>query len=483
MRLIVIFVFLFTFSNVNNAQESSEISIGKNVTIFSKILKENRKIWVYTPDKTSKANVDDKEYPVLYLLDCEAQFYSTVGLIQQLSQANLNSVLPEMIVVGVENKDRFKDLTPVLNSTNSFTNFIEQELIPYVNNNYKASNYKLLVGHSLGGLLAMDVLGKKPDLFNAFIVIDPSMWYNNEMFLNEVSLNVKNSAKTNQKLFMGVANTLPKGVLIADLDKDKSFETQHIRSIFKLDQNLKQNSKIKYAQKYYEKESHISVPLITQYDGLRFIFDYYLIDATEKEFIDSSPIIVSKLRNHYTKVSNELGYKVCPPESFINYIAFDALTKKQYEKAEGLYKLNIENYPISSKVYEAYADFLLAIENNSEAIKMYKKALSIKEDDSIKNKLKNILNPTTYSLSVNELQKYQGEYIIEDYNLSVLLVVEEGKLIGKMSGQPSSEFVPISKDLFTIKSKQGYSVFFERKDNKIVSFTSTHLMEFLRQTL
>ncbi|HMP31408.1 MAG TPA: alpha/beta hydrolase-fold protein, partial [Saprospiraceae bacterium] len=86
-----------------------------------------------------------------YVLDGEAQFYATVGILQHLSQANGNGVLPEMIVVGIENTNRFKDLIPSVDTKNpnSFIDFLSKELIPHMDKNYKTAPYKVLVGHSL----------------------------------------------------------------------------------------------------------------------------------------------------------------------------------------------------------------------------------------------------------------------------------------------------------------------------------------------
>lgn len=83
------------------AQGKESVFIGTKEVISSKILNENRKVWIYLPNNTSQIKNLSKRYPVMYLLDGEAHFYSTVGIIQQLSQANGNGVLPEMIVVAI----------------------------------------------------------------------------------------------------------------------------------------------------------------------------------------------------------------------------------------------------------------------------------------------------------------------------------------------------------------------------------------------
>lgn len=88
--------------------------MGKKITIFSKTLNENRRIWIYSPELTTTFPIPGKKYPVVYVMDGDAHFLSTVGMIQQLSQANGNTVVPEMIVIGIENTNRFRDLTPSL---------------------------------------------------------------------------------------------------------------------------------------------------------------------------------------------------------------------------------------------------------------------------------------------------------------------------------------------------------------------------------
>ena len=103
MKNISLLIFFAAITIVANAQNEESILVGKKTTIFSSVLKENRKIWIYNPGQTALTPVADKRYPVVYVLDGDAHFLSTVGMIQQLSQANGNAVLPEMIVVGIEN--------------------------------------------------------------------------------------------------------------------------------------------------------------------------------------------------------------------------------------------------------------------------------------------------------------------------------------------------------------------------------------------
>lgn len=108
MKTLCITLALLLFSFCLKAQNAENITIGKKEVITSKVLNENKTLWVYTPNMTPQQPNPDKRYPVLYLLDGGAHFYSTVGIIQQHSQANGNGMLPEMIVVAIENTNRGK---------------------------------------------------------------------------------------------------------------------------------------------------------------------------------------------------------------------------------------------------------------------------------------------------------------------------------------------------------------------------------------
>ncbi len=475
MKTILISSILLLFSVYTIAQNDLNISIGKKEIISSKVLNENRTIWIYTPDITSQFVNPDKRFPVLYLLDGDAHFYSTVGIIQQMSQANGNGVLPEMIVVAIQNTNRTRDLVPSLdvNNPNPFIEFLETELIPFIDKHYKTAPYKMLVGHSLGGLTVIDMLSNFPELFDAFIAIDPSMWYNNEKLLNHTITQIPKVKMNGKRLFVGTANSMPVGMSLSDLKNDTSYETWHIRSIFKLDNFLKTNSNgLKYGHKYYEKERHNSVPLLSVYDGLRFIFDFFYIDLSEKDFLDSTAAIASKLKTHYAVVSENLGYKNAAPETLINYLANDALGKNQFNRAQALFELNTDWYPENANVHGAYADYYLAIKDTINAIKNYEKALQINKDPSTTAKLNEITHTKTFSYTVDDLQKYAGIYTLVDFNLDMKLELRHDKLWAIVPGQQDSEFLPVSENVFTVKGQQGYIITFQMSDENPAGFTS-----------
>jgi predicted alpha/beta superfamily hydrolase len=472
------------------AQNDNKIVIGKIDSVYSKILNEQRKVWIYTPAMTSGDHDSSRRYPVLYLLDGDAHFLSVAGLVQQLSQANGNTVYPEMIVVGIPNTDRTRDLTPThvtndlpaMDSNSSATSgggenfvaFMEKELMPHIDSAYPTAPYKVLVGHSFGGLMVMDVLTNHTRLFNAYIAIDPSMWYDHQRFLAATKKELTEKNYDGIRLYVGIANTMPEGMTLEQMKKDTSSDTRHIRSIFELDKFLKANTQngLKYASRYYSDDNHGSVPLASEYDGLRFIFDYYRFNLVMKDFTDSSDALVTKLKKHYATVSKEMGYKVSPPELSINALGYDAMSKKYYTRSAAFFEMNIANYPNSNNVYDSYGDLLATEKDTLNAIVYYKKALAIQDNAATKQKINVLEGKEVLKLTQLELQQYAGVFDLEGFAVAVTLQVKDGVLWASVPGQEDSQLVPLSPGTFTVKDKTGYTIHFDMDGDKILGFTS-----------
>ena len=187
--------FIFGQNPVKKISET-EFSIGKTITIESTILGEQRQLNIYLPPYYREDSL--KSYPVIYLLDGskDEDFIHISGIVQFGSFSWIN-MIPESIVVGIGNVDRKKDFTfpsqskrdrkefPTTGGAENFISFIEKELQPFINSTYFVSTEKTIVGQSLGGLLATEILFKKPDLFDNYVIVSPSLWWDNENLLKE----------------------------------------------------------------------------------------------------------------------------------------------------------------------------------------------------------------------------------------------------------------------------------------------------------
>lgn len=392
MKKISFIYFLCVCFNPMNGQSSNDIIIGKSDYVNSEILNEQRKLLVYVP----KSNPYEKyTYPVVYLLDGDAHFYSVVGMIRQLSSVNGNTICPKMIVVGISNTHRTRDLTPSKGESensgggDNFILFVEKELIPHIDKNYPTKAYRTFIGHSLGGLTVMNTLLNKPDLFNAYVAIDPSMWWDNRKLLNKIKTTSFNERYDNKTLFLGIANTMPKDMDTISVKKDTTIATRQIRAILELNSYLNNDThkKLSFKGKYYEDDDHGSVPLIAEYDALRFIFNFYRFKLTEQDYINQEIDILGKVENYYKRLSKGFGIDLKPDEYYVNDMGSALLRKKQFQKAEQFFKFNIKNYPKSANVYEAMGNFYLSTGIKEKAIEYYKKAILLNNDSYLKDKL------------------------------------------------------------------------------------------------
>lgn len=184
-----------TAQNKIELKSKSEFSIGETLDMHSSILAENRTINIYLPESYKEES--SKSYPVIYLLDGsrDEDFIHITGLVQFGSFSWIDMV-PESIVVGIGNVDRQRDFAypttieklkadiPSSGESAKFISFIRDELQPLIQDNYRTSNTKTLIGQSLGELLATEILFKHSELFDHYIIVSPSLWWDDESLLD-----------------------------------------------------------------------------------------------------------------------------------------------------------------------------------------------------------------------------------------------------------------------------------------------------------
>jgi predicted alpha/beta superfamily hydrolase len=178
------------------AEPTKPFVLGIVDEIASRELGEKRILNIYLPEGYNRN--DTTQYAVTYLLDGSADedFIHVVGLYQFNTFSWINRV-PKSIVVGIATVDRRRDFTypttietdrkkyPTTGHSDKFISFIEKELQPFIQNKYGAKGSKTIIGQSLGGLLAAEILLKKPRLFHKYIIVSPSLWWDNGSLLQQ----------------------------------------------------------------------------------------------------------------------------------------------------------------------------------------------------------------------------------------------------------------------------------------------------------
>ncbi len=223
MKKILFFLILVlgTFSasaqkkNNKSQSETKPFVLGEIREIDSKILSERRTLNIYLP-QSYKAN-DTIKYPVIYLLDgaADEDFIHVAGLVQYNTFPWINRI-PESIVVGIANTNRKRDFTspatidilkqqiPNNGGSEKFISFLEKELQPFIDKHYRTSNSKTIIGQSLGGLLATEILFTQPMLFNKYIIISPSLWWNDGALLKTNPALLEDTFSKQTDIYIGV---------------------------------------------------------------------------------------------------------------------------------------------------------------------------------------------------------------------------------------------------------------------------------------
>ncbi|OBW42832.1 Ferri-bacillibactin esterase BesA [Chryseobacterium sp. MOF25P] len=268
-KLLIFCSILLAFQSLIFAQTKNvkPLTIGEIRTIKSKILNEDRVLNIYLPQNFDKT----KSYPIIYLLDgsMNEDFIHVTGLIQFFNQMYS---MPETIVVGIANIDRKKDFTfhtdlkdlqkdyPTTGHSDKFISFLEKELKPYIESQFKTTD-KYLFGQSLGGLLATEILLKKPEMFNNYFIISPSLWWDDQSLLKQAPQLLAKIPDTKKFVYVSVG----KGehpVMVKDAEAFYDV----------LKKSNKKNWTVEY--KMMETDNHATILHRSLYEGLVKLFPY-----------------------------------------------------------------------------------------------------------------------------------------------------------------------------------------------------------------
>ncbi len=344
------FVFvLYILFVCNQTAIGQDIVVGKKALIQSEILNEKREIWIHIPQSYYNTGIQPATYPVLYLLDGDWQFQYLVAAQEALSGGMYN-YMPEMIIVGIANTDRSRDLTPtngfVIHSgekihttsggADRFWAFIDQELKPYIQNNYRTNDYNLLTGHSFGGLFTIYSMLTHPKSFNAYIAIDPSIWWDNKYTFNLAKESWNKLELNGTVLYLAMANSDP-------TEKDKLGHSETIKDFSEDFLSAKNNNGLRSKWEFFASEDHGTISLPAIYSGLKYIFKGYCVPV--KKIVNQPNIIQS----HFQQVSDSIGFTMHPTELWLNQIiSYCKKVKKEEAVCElELYKAKL--YPSKVK--------------------------------------------------------------------------------------------------------------------------------------
>ncbi|WP_372934932.1 alpha/beta hydrolase-fold protein [Mariniphaga sediminis] len=370
-KKIIVLLFLLIGINQVKSQHTDQIIIGTKHRLHSGILNEEREYWVSLPESYNLEGSSYKRYPLLIVLDGNSHFRSITGMVNYMSSGyNGNRSIPEMIVVAIQNVDRRRDFTPdkivTVRENNSgggdkFLSFLEEELIPELDQQYRTEPYRILFGHSLGGLLATHAYMKEKTVFNSFIAVDPSFGtWDAETMDNKLAAVTEHSFE--RFIYIATANWGKRNINNRD---------RHIRLYEAL--NSKCEGKFPAKLEYFENENHGSVPPVAFYNGISAIFKGYGISYREVES-------TAQLIQHFQSIAQRLSWDFSPPEYLVNRVGYSLLQSKNEDdkkRALAFFKLNTENFPDSYNAFDSLGEAYEMLGDKANAVIHYKKSLEL----------------------------------------------------------------------------------------------------------
>ncbi len=308
MRVFTLFCLLWV---TLHATANEVVSIGKNISIHSTIIGEDRPISVFIP----KGTKEGEKLFVIYLLDSQHHFHTVTGVVQSLVDYEQ---IPKTMVVGVHTTNRPRDYLPAVEGEPQtdfqrfkiskwpeagqvdFLSFLNDELFPYIANNYPTYPHRTLIGHSNAGTLALSALFERPELFNQYLVISANGWWSREQMAMKVQeLAAQKSSKA--KMYITVAG------------EGGRFYSGTMDLLSNLESH--QPESVSWTYKQYPNHTHMSGILPAVTDGIGYLFDDFTltIPTSMAKYAD-----VELLNSYYRDLSANSGVSLpVPVDSFV----------------------------------------------------------------------------------------------------------------------------------------------------------------------
>ena len=329
------------------------VVIGQTEHLHSAVLDEARTYHVALPASYKWAK--DRRYPVLYVLDGAWHFQHAAASVGYLAA---HGEIPEMIVVAIDSTKRVRDFTQSDwpagwiggGGAANFKRFLSTELMPAVDRAYRTDGFRVLSGHSASAQFALYCLTAEPALFQGYIALSPSLDWDDRLPQRSLEASFAVASGVGElRAFLYVARSDDLGQALADYE----------RLVETLEKRAPRGFRFK--SQAFPDETHVSLPLLAQIDGLRHLYSGYRLhdDQLEKGFAFAQA--------HFERVSKTVGWTLPVPEEVVNNFAYAALEQGRVEEALALFRRNVDANPGSANAWDGLADGYTKAGNGQEA--------------------------------------------------------------------------------------------------------------------
>lgn len=328
------------------------------VTISSKALGADREVLIRLPPGYERGA---DRYPVLFLTDGDAHIEHAGATVDFLARAGR---MPHLIVVAIPHRDRIRDMAPThiaeyptSGNADAFLDFIAKELAPYVDAHYRTAPYRILSGHSLGGLFAVHAFLTRTELFNAYLCASPALDWDGAQELKRARTFFADGKGAGRTLFLALGNE-PKGAFaqLVELLSNTAPKT------------------VSWQSEIWDDEDHGSIVLRAQYFGLRKAFEGWQMPRNPMAQILGG---LREVDAHYRALSKRFGFPVAVPEGIVNELGYGLLVAKKVDEAIAVFQRNVASYPGSANVHDSLGEAYEAAGRLEDAKSSYEKACQV----------------------------------------------------------------------------------------------------------
>ncbi len=343
------------------------LEIGTQYTFQSTLLKEERSLLIHLPEAYQKS---ETKYPVIYILDGNSHFEHAINAATILQE---NERMPESIIVAIPNQEgtRGRDLA---RERDLFKQFIKDEVIDYVEKNYRTTNQKTIFGHSMAGAFVLNFLATEPSLFDNYIAASPVI----QIFDSELHIKFQELFKEEKTLNKSLYFTL------TGVAAEGKRATEAMNKFVAI---LKEEApkSLSWNFDFIENQVHMTTPYLSMYQGFSMVFS----DFQAPSFVSYTDYQkqggITFLKTYYQQRAKKYQTSALIPENTLSRLANVLLDDQQSDMAINLFKENIKNYPDSATAYNSLARGYEDIKEQQKAIEAYQMAISLAEKQSSPN--------------------------------------------------------------------------------------------------
>lgn len=380
MKTVKLLIILLLLTEITYSQ-NDDFVIAKRIKINSTILGEERAIYVSTPSGYTESLYS---YPVMYVIDGVT---GVIGLVKYLSDYG---VCPELIIVSIEEVNSSRDMFPTkprysrgtqptkpwynkkedneirvsrpgeqVGEADRYLSFIETELFPFIEKNYRTVPYRICCGHSKGGLLVTHAFLSRTNMFNAYIALNPSLYWDDGLVMKTAEEKLASLVLKHKLFYFDIGgNEVP----------------STIGDAFTFAQTIRENASVDLRWKldYLPNENHGSGTAIGITNALKFIYDGWDFDA-DKIMMGG----LNAIDSFYKILSERFGYEISPDVGLLNSLGWGYVRDGKHEEALKIFKENVRRFPNSPDAYNYLGEGYLASGKIEMAIKSYEKAVEL----------------------------------------------------------------------------------------------------------